>query len=111
MNRKEITINGKSYKVAFTFQTILNFEDVTGKSFFAASLDTLKNRIALIFAAVLAADENTDITVESITGKQDLSALNDIIAAHNVIMEMSGGFFKIPEVEKVENKEGDDEVN
>ena len=59
MTKKEITINGKQYPVIFDMQTIMNFEEVTGgKSFFTENLTTLKNRIALIIAAVTAADEN-----------------------------------------------------
>ena len=48
MKQKEITINGKQYPVIFTLATLSNFEEITGKPFFKADLDIIKNRIAII---------------------------------------------------------------
>ena len=106
MNKKEITINGKTYPVIFDMQTIMNFEEVTGgKSFFTENLTTLKNRIALIIAAVTAADENTSLEVKDITGNRTMAEVQQIIAAYAVIDQLAAEFFKIPEIEKKNNPE------
>ena len=106
MTKKEITINGKQYPVIFDMQTIMNFEEVTsGKSFFTENLMTLKNRIALIIAAVTAADENTQLEVKDITGNHSMAEVQQIIAAYAVIDSLAAEFFKIPEIEKKNNPE------
>ena len=106
MTQKEITIAGKQYPVEFTMQTMMNFERITnGKSFFKSNLDTLEDRIALIAAAVFTADENTDLTVESIVGNKDFAAVQQIIAAFSIVAEVMEPFFKIPEIEKKNNPE------
>ena len=108
MTTKEITINGKTYPVEFTMQTMMNFETITkGKSFFKSKLDTLEDRIALIAAAVFTADEKSDITVEAIIGNKDFAAVQQIIAAFNVVSEVMEPFFNIPEIEKKNNPEPD----
>ena len=66
MKQKEITVNGEK-PVPRHLHTgdSLNFEEIAGKPFFKADLDMVKNRIAIICAAAIAADENTKpLTVE-----------------------------------------------
>lgn len=106
MTQKEITINGKQYPVVFDLQTMMNFEEITnGASFFAAPLDTLKNRVAIIAAAAISADDKTDLTVEAILGDKDYKAMQQIIAAYNIVMTLAGEFFPIPKIEKKKNPE------
>ena len=93
MQQKEITIGGKTYPVVFNLKTMMNFEEITGKSFFGESFDGFKERIALIISAALAADEKADITVAQ-----------DIIKAYVAVMELSAKFFNIPEVEPKDEK-------
>ena len=102
MKQKEITINGKQYPVIFTLATLSNFEEITGKPFFKADLDIIKNRIAIICAAAIAADENTKLTVEELRGNEDLEAYKQIGTAYNTIVEMAAEFFHIPPTEKKE---------
>ena len=102
MKQKEITINGKNYPVVFTLATLSNFEEITGKPFFKADLDLIKNRIAIICAAAIAADENTKLTVEELRGNEDLEAYKQIGTAYNTIVEMAAEFFHIPPTEKKE---------
>ena len=105
MNQKEITIQGKQYPVVVDMQTIMNYEEVTNcKSFFTEEFTTLKSRIALIIAAVITADEKTDLTVEAITGEKDIQAVQEIIAAYAVVMQLVGEFFKVPEIEPKDEK-------
>ena len=101
MTKKEITINGQQYPVEFTMQTMMNFETITkGKSFFKSNFDTLEDKIAIIAAAVFTADDKSDITVEAIVGNKDFAAVQQIIAAFNIVAEVMEPFFKIPEIEK-----------
>ena len=74
MNKKEITINGKQYQVAFDLQTMLNYEQNVGRSFFTIDFNnlSLENRINLIHAAVKSADENMPLTVDDIKGNGNL---------------------------------------
>ena len=106
MNQKEITINGIQYAVVFDMKTIMNFEEITnGQSFFSASFETMKNRVAVIAAAAFSADEKTDLTVEKILGNNDYKAVQQIIEAYNIIMTLAGEFFNIPQIEKNNNPE------
>ncbi|MBR2556101.1 MAG: hypothetical protein IKK92_10635 [Prevotella sp.] len=99
MNKKEITIGGKTFPVVFNMKTIMNYEEVTnGKSFFDEKFTTLKSRIALIISAALSADEKTTLTVEELTGNQDLKAVQEIINAQAVIMPLVTDFFDIPKI-------------
>ena len=102
MKTKEITIGGKNYPVIFTLATLSNFEEITGKPFFKADLDIIKNRIAIICAAAIAADENTKLTVEELRGNDDLEAYKQICTVYNTIIEMAAEFFHIPPTEKKE---------
>ena len=95
MKQKEITIGGQQYPVAFTLKTIDGFERITSTRFSTANLDLTHNRMALIVAAALTADENTKLTAEDITGDGDLKALKQITAATTTIMELVTEFFEI----------------
>lgn len=111
MTQKEITINGKQYPVIFTLATLSNFEEITGKAFFGQDIDMVKNRIAIICAAAIAADENTALTVEELRGKDSWEDYLQILNAYKVVMKLAETFFKKPEVEKEEEKsteEGDE---
>lgn len=111
MKQAEITIGGKQYPVIFTLATINNFEEIVKQSFFEANMNTVKNRIALIMAAALAADENTKLTVEDIRGNEDLEAYQQISEAFIVIGELSKEFFKVTDADKQadEEEQGDKE--
>ena len=105
MTQKEITINGQQYPVVFTMDTLMNFERIVSKSFFETDFKTLTDRMALIIAAVITANEKTTLTVEAMKGDNDLKAVQQIIAAYNVVMTLAGEFFNIPQIEKNNNPE------
>ena len=100
MTRKNITINNQQVPVVVDFQTLLNFENLTEKSFFDTDFKRLYDRIALIAAAVISANEKTQLTVDDIMGKKDLQTIHDITANFNVVMELVGEFFELPKVVK-----------
>lgn len=99
MQQKEITIGGKQYPIVFTLKTMMNYEEITGQSFFSTSFDNFKERIALIISAIFAADEKTDITVEQLANAESWEAAQDIVKAYVAVMELSAIFFKLPAVE------------
>ena len=116
MKQKEITIGGQTYPVAFTLKTIDGFERITSTPFSTANLDLTHNRMALILAAALTADENTKLTAEAIIGDGDLKALKQITAATTTIMELVTEFFEVGKLDvsdapatTEDNTEGDDE--
>ena len=100
MTQKEITINGQQYLVVFTMDTLMNFERIVSKSFFETDFKTLTDRMALIIAAVITANEKTTLTVEAMKGNNDLKAVQQIIAAYNIVAALMGEFFDVPEVVK-----------
>lgn len=116
--KKEITIGGVQYPVEFTFQALLNFEQITKKSFFETDFKMITDRIALIAAAVYAADEKTKLTVDTIMAGKDLKAIQDITAAFVIVMDLCNEYFEIPKVvqdaeereaaDAGENENGDD---
>ena len=102
MQKKNITINGKEYPVVFTMDTLMNFETIVGKSFFETDFKTLKDRMALVCAAVITANENTDLTIDALKGNNDLKAIQQIIEAYNIVTVVMGEFFQVPDVVKSE---------
>jgi hypothetical protein len=105
MTQKKITMAGKTYPVVFTLKTMMNFEEITGKSFFNENFETMKSRIALIISAIIAADADSDITVEQLANVETWEAAQEIINAYVAVMELSAKFFKLPEVEPKDEPE------
>ena len=104
MNKKEITIAGKTYPIDFTMQAIMTFEEIADKSFFDCNFNKTTDRMAMIYAAVMNADKKADITIEKIAGSMDLKAIKDIIAAFGIVMNLSNEFFELPKVTQEEDK-------
>jgi cell division protein ZapA (FtsZ GTPase activity inhibitor) len=115
MKQKEITINGKAYPVVFSIKTMMGFEDITGKTFFGETFRSIGDKTALVFAAIIAADDKTKLTFDELMNADTVDVLNDIGTAFNKINELANEFFKIPAVEpqpeKTEEKEGDNQKN
>ena len=101
MKQKEITFNGKTYQVVFVVKTMAAFEEITGKSFFDADnkLQTLGDKAALLYAAIIAADAKADISFEDIINADKVEAVNEIIKAFGVIDKLAAEFFEIPAIE------------
>ena len=116
--KKEITIGGVQYPVEFAFQALLNFEQITKKSFFETDFKMIIDRIALIAAAVYAADEKEKLTIDTIMAGKDLKAIQDITAAFAIVTDLCNEYFEIPKVvqdaeereaaDAGENENGDD---
>ena len=105
MTQKVITINGKNYPVIFTLKTLSNFEEITGKSFFSADLDLVKNRIAIICAAAIAADKDTALTVEELRGNETWDDYVKIADAYTEVMTLAKEFFPVVKVDGQQDDE------
>lgn len=108
MKQEKVIINGKEYPVVFNLQTILNYEELSGRSFFDDPLKRLQSQISLVFSAIIAADENTSVKAEDFLKADSGKAVTDIINAFTVVMTMAGDFFKTPAVaaKDTEQEEG-----
>ena len=78
MKQKEVTINGVQYPVVFTLDTLFGVEDIIGGSFFEANFGTLKNRMALVLAAIYSADDKADITVDQLKEMNPMQMIQDM---------------------------------
>ena len=113
--QKEITLNGKSVAVDFMLTTLLTYEEITDSNFFGEQFDRLKERIALIYAAIYTADRETTITVDDILSTDNWQEIAD---AFTTVMQMAGDFFKLPKViadaeerEAVELHDGEEDTS
>lgn len=102
---KEIKLQGQTYPVVFDMKTILNFEEITQKSFFGNTFNKLTEKIALTVAAVLSADKNAELDIDSLTSL-DWAGLQEVTKAFNDVMELSLEYFHIPKVIDNSNKQG-----
>jgi hypothetical protein len=98
MKTKEISINGKTFKIAFVVKTMMSYEKITGKSFFEAKFSNLEERLPLIIAAILTVDDNPEITAEELMNIDNMNGLQDIISAFGAVMELSAQFFEQPAI-------------
>ena len=105
MTQKQVTINGRNYPVIFTLKTLIGFEQITNQSFLKAKLDTTTDRMALVMAAILAANPDPDLQIEDMQGQGDWAAYVQINKAFAEVMALAAEFFPIPEVEKGKDPE------
>lgn len=99
MTQKEITISGKTYPVVFTIKTMMGFEDITGKPFFGETFKSIGDKTALVFASIIAADDQAKITLDELLNADKMEVLTDIVAAFTTIDTLAQEFFKTPAVE------------
>ena len=108
MKQNFIKINGVEYPVVFNLLTISNFEEIANKGFFEANLNKINERMAIVMAAVLAADKDTTLTIEIMRGKETFDDYKQIVEAYSVVMLLANDFFNIPEVEKEKEEKTDE---
>lgn len=99
MNQANIIIQGKTYPVVFSMKTLIGFEDIVNRSFFEEKFDKMSSRMALVIAAINAADPNADITAKQLLDISDWQQAKEVVAAYNTVMELAAEFFRIPTVE------------
>jgi len=106
-----VTAFGKEFPVVFNMAAQINYERITDKAFDLASLTHAENRLALYFAAIFIADENTDITPEMLLKEASMEDINAIDKAVNEEMRL---FYHIPvpaKEEEPETEEGEASPN
>lgn len=93
-----ITINKKEYPVVVNMGTLLSYEQITGKSILGDEngLKMMGDRMVLIFAAVMSADENTTLTMEDLMKNTGWKEFND---ASVIVLNLLAKFFNIPKIE------------
>ena len=94
MKQAEITIGGKVYPVEVNMLTVLLYEEIVDESFFGENFLKLKKKVALIIAAIMTVDENTDLDFKNIIDNH----WKDIGKAFNTVMELVAEFFEIPKL-------------
>lgn len=92
---KEITLNGAPVPVVFNMGTLMSFEEITDGSFFDNKFTRQKDRIAIVFAAIYSADNDTKVTLEDLMNASDWQESQN---AFNTVMDMAGEFFHLPKV-------------
>ena len=93
MITKEVILKEKKYPVAFDMQTILGYEEIAGKPFFGQSLEMMTDRIALLCASILSADEKNDIDIKELLTTKDKNLIIEIALATAVVIKMANDFF------------------
>ncbi len=109
MKQNIVTFNGVNYPVVFNMLTMSNFEEITNKGFFEANLNKINERMAIVMAAVLAADKDTSLTIDIMRGNETLDDYKQIVEAYSVVMPLANDFFNIPEVEKEKEEKTDED--
>lgn len=99
MTEKKIQIAGREFAIVFNMQTILNFEDMSPRSFFGNDMHMLIDKIYLVVAAIIAANEKEEINADEIK-QSGVEGIQQIVAAYDEVMKMAAVFFKIPAVEQ-----------
>ena len=95
MPKQEITIGTRNLPVAFSMMTLLTFEEITDKPFFGEEFARNKERLALIFAAIYAADPATTFTIDELMAADDWQQVSQ---AFETVTEMAKAFFTVPKV-------------
>ena len=109
MPNQEIQIGTRILPVAFNMTTLLTFEEITDRPFFGEEFLKNKERLALIFAAVYAADRDTTFTIDELMAADNWQQVSH---AFELVTEMAKEFFTVPKVvadaEKQEAHTSDD---
>lgn len=93
--KREVVLNGKTVAVTFNMNTLLSYEEITGKSFFGEDFNLTKEQLALIYAAAVAADSETTLTVDDLLNSDDWDGVK---AAFETVMELASEFFHLPTI-------------
>ena len=113
MTQKIITLQGKQYPVVFGMKTMVGYEEIVGKGWFTTDWSDVKfrERMAVVVAAILAANEKSKISADDLLSIDNVDDMKELIKAFNDIMELSTEFFKLPAVEKTDEKPAENAKN
>jgi hypothetical protein len=101
--KKKITILGNEVVIAFNMATEIAYEDIAGKAFeFDEMQKSVKSRLILCYACIIANNEETSITLDSLL--KDATAA-DIKALMEAVMWSMVEWAKIPVVMQQDKEE------
>lgn len=104
-----IEILKEKLDIRFNMAVELAYEEITGEEFNVESLKKMKNTIALGMAAILVANENTEITIERLLKEANG---HEIGALNKAVLDSMTEWLAIPEViAKEDAKEPQPDVN
>lgn len=106
-SKTRITILGETLDIKFNMLVELNYEELTeGEAFSIEALSKMKNSIALYMAAILAANPDTNITVDRLLKE---ATGPEIASLSNAVITSMTNWMKIPSVIKEEQPDADSE--
>ena len=79
--KKILTILGQEVTIMFNMAVQISFEEITGKSFREINTDSSKDNFALAYAAIIANNPDTSITVDNLIHDASGAELNAVIKA------------------------------
>ena len=79
--KKILTILGQEVTIMFNMAVQISFEEITGKSFREINTDSSKDNFALAYAAIIANNPDTSITVGNLIHDASGAELNAVIKA------------------------------
>lgn len=103
--KKEITLFGQPTPLAFNLGAQIAYEDITGQAFELTQITTVKARTALYMACIIAADENTPITMDQLLAAENPE---DIQTIDEAVAEMIRAWFHLPATAQKEEPEQKD---
>lgn len=109
--KNEITLpNGKTYKIGFDFSTLLEVEELTGKSFGDINVNDKRDNISLMYAAIKSFNTDVEPFKEWLHNVTSINVAQDINAA---LADHINAFFGIPSIaeQHVEETSGEGEKN
>lgn len=103
--KTHITINGRELPVQFCAATMINFEQITGKPFGGEKFETQLSRIALVMAANMTADNDTQLTIDELLYH---TSWQELRSAFDTVLKMLADWFTVPDIiKKVEEEKAD----
>lgn len=84
IQKKQITILGRTIDIAYNMATQIAYEEITGKPFDVADMDRTGNTIALYYACIVANNKDTDMTFDDLVGNadaKDITTLGEAVTA------------------------------
>jgi len=99
--------------VVFCMKTMVGYEEIVGKGWFSTEWADVKlrERMALVVAAILAANEKSKISADDLLAIDSMDGMKELLEASNTVMELSTEFFKLPEVEKTDEQPAENAKN
>lgn len=124
MKKKEVTIAGKPFMLAYCYATEIIFNDLTGEDineyfkevFFSGDGKSTANPKKLLYAVLACAIAYAEGTTKTEGVLEDKTLMyeanpDELIEAFKVVVELHNEWYKLPSAEKPEKEEGNSEKN